>query len=218
MRSRKSRAPGPAAILLGEPIADRKILAANDGNLMSSLVREGFRRLPSGSPTARPAVASSCPNDRVDIIATFRWRSRFTMETRKGDRVQPHDHHQCPRACDQPVTRAGADTQPDRIETAVLELDPQQAEIIARSEAQGELSLALRSSAMPGDGSSADDIPALASLTEVPNSVEIFKQGFRLHLQLRTALRSCAADGQRTLPACRSRRRLDNSASNPLRP
>jgi pilus assembly protein CpaB len=169
------------AILQGEPIADRKILAAKDGNLMSSLVREGLRAYAIRISDRTAGSGFILPNDRVDVIATF----KVKVEVREGDddkeigfsgtiitnaRVLAINQALAP----------GADSAslPD-VETAVLEIDPQQAEVIARSESQGELSLALRSLGDVGNGNSSDDRPALASLTEAPNSVEIFKQGLR---------------------------------------
>jgi pilus assembly protein CpaB len=168
-----------SAILQGEPIADRKILAAKDGNLMSSLVREGLRGYAIRISDRTAGSGFILPNDRVDIIATF----KVKVEFRDGDddkeigfsstiitnaRVLAINKSLAP----------GADTAslPD-IETAVLELDQQQAEVVARSESQGELSLALRSLGDAGNGS--DDRPELAALTEAPNSVEIFRQGVR---------------------------------------
>jgi pilus assembly protein CpaB len=169
------------AILQGEPIADRKILSAKDGNLMSSLVREGLRAYAIRVSDRTAGSGFILPNDRVDVIATF----KVKVEVREGDddkeigfsstiitnaRVLAINQSLAP----------GADTAslPD-IETAVLELDLQQAEVVARSESQGELSLALRALGDAGNGSSSDDRPALASHTEAPNSVEIFKQGLR---------------------------------------
>jgi pilus assembly protein CpaB len=169
------------AILQGEPIADRKILSAKDGNLMSSLVREGLRAYAIRVSDRTAGSGFILPNDRVDVIATF----KVKVEVREGDDDKEIGFSSTiiTNARVLAINQAlapGADTAslPD-IETAVLELDPKQAEVVARSESQGELSLALRSLGDAGNGSSSDDRPALASLTEAPNSVEIFKQGIR---------------------------------------
>jgi pilus assembly protein CpaB len=169
------------AILQGEPIADRKILSAKDGNLMSSLVREGLRAYAIRVSDRTAGSGFILPNDRVDVIATF----KVKVEVREGDDDKEIGFSSTiiTNARVLAINQAlapGADTAslPD-IETAVLELDPKQAEVVARSESQGELSLALRSLGEAANGSSSDDRPALASLTEAPNSVEIFKQGIR---------------------------------------
>jgi pilus assembly protein CpaB len=169
------------AILQGEPIADRKILAAKDGNLMSSLVREGLRAYAIRVSDRTAGSGFILPNDRVDIIATF----KVKVESRDGqdDKEIGFSSTIITNARVLAINQSlapGADTAslPD-VETAVLEIDPQQAEVVARSESQGELSLALRSLGDAGNGNSSDDRPALASLTEAPNSVEVFKQGVR---------------------------------------
>jgi len=169
-----------SAILKGEPIADRKILAAEEGNLMSSLVREGLRAYAIRISDRTAGSGFILPNDRVDVIATF----KVKVDVREGDddKEVGFSGTIITNARVLAINRAlapGADAAslPD-VETAVLELDPQQAEVVARSESQGELSLALRSLGET-NGNSSDDRPALASATEAPNSVEVFKQGIR---------------------------------------
>jgi pilus assembly protein CpaB len=173
----RARAP----IIQGEPIADRKILAVEEGNLMSSLVREGLRAYAVRVSDRTAGSGFILPNDRVDVIATF----KVQVEAREGEEAKEIGFSSTiitnarVLAINQSLA-AGADTAslPD-VETAVLELDLQQAEVVARSESQGELSLALRSLGDAGNGGSSDDRPALASLTEAPNSVELFRQGIR---------------------------------------
>ena len=175
-----SRARAP--IILGEPIAERRILAAKDGNLMSSLVREGLRAYAIRVSDRTAGSGFILPNDRVDVIATFKVKVQSGSEE-DDDKEIGFSSTIITNARVLAINQAlapGADSAslPD-VETAVLEIDPQQAEVIARSESQGELSLALRSLGDVGNGNSSDDRPALASLTEAPNSVEIFKQGLR---------------------------------------
>ncbi|MGL4440128.1 MAG: hypothetical protein ACRCUE_12745, partial [Bosea sp. (in: a-proteobacteria)] len=100
------------------------------------------------------------------------------------------------------------------LKTAVLELDPQQAEIIARSEAQGELSLALRSVSEAGDANPADDMPALATLSEVPNSVEMYKQGVRFILSCEPRCDTVLQTVNAPFPLVVRDVGIDNSASN----
>jgi pilus assembly protein CpaB len=144
-------------------------------------VREGLRAYAIRVSDRTAGSGFILPNDRVDIIATF----KLKVESRDGqdDKEIGFSSTIITNARVLAINQSlapGADTAslPD-VETAVLEIDPQQAEVVARSESQGELSLALRSLGDAGNGNSSDDRPALASLTEAPNSVEVFKQGVR---------------------------------------
>jgi pilus assembly protein CpaB len=170
----RARAP----ILQGEPLADRKILAAKDGNLMSSLVREGLRGFAIRVSDRTAGSGFILPNDRVDVIATMRVKVEEGGSDDEREIVFSSTIITNARvlAINQSLAPDGDNASLTELETAVLEIDPEQAEIVARSEAQGELSLALRSL---GETSTTDERPALASAVEAPNSVEIFKQGVR---------------------------------------
>lgn len=167
-------------IFLGEPIAERKILAPAEGGMMSTLLRKGLRAVAIRISDRSAASGFILPNDRVDIIATL----RVEVETNVGEDSKEIVFSRTiitnarVLAINQILT---PDDRPSltELKTAVLELDPQQAEIVARSETQGELSLALRSIGEAADASAADEMPALASLSEVPSSVEMYKQGVR---------------------------------------
>jgi pilus assembly protein CpaB len=172
-----SRARAP--ILQGEPIADRKILAAKDGNLMSSLVREGLRAFAIRISERTAGSGFILPNDRVDIIATF--RGKLDEPGDEDDREVVFSSSIITNArvlaINQSLAPDGDNASITGLATAVLELDPQQAEVVARSEAQGELSLALR--ALDDAKPETDDRPEFAQLTQSPNSIEVFRQGIR---------------------------------------
>jgi pilus assembly protein CpaB len=174
-----SRARAP--ILQGQPIADRNLLAAKDGNLMSSLLREGLRAFAIRVSDRTGGGGFILPNDRVDIIATFRAK----IDDPNGDDDKEVVFSSAiitnvrVLAINQSLAPDGNSASFKDLQTAVLELDLQQAEIVARSESQGELSLALRALGESAGGTSADDRPALASLTQAPNSVQMFRQGLR---------------------------------------
>jgi pilus assembly protein CpaB len=177
-----SRARAP--ILQGEPIANRKILSPADGNLMSSLVRDGLRAFAIRISDRTAGGGFILPNDRVDIIATLRVLvERRTVLTGFDDREIVFSNTIITNArvlaINQSLAPDGDNASFTDLTTAVLELDPVQAEIVARAEAQGELSLALRSLGETADG---DQRPQLASQVEAPNSVAVFKQGVRLVL------------------------------------
>jgi pilus assembly protein CpaB len=165
----------------GEPIADRKILAAQDGNLMSAIVQEGLRGFAIRVSDRTAGSGFILPNDRVDIIATIRVKLEDNSNDDSREIVFSRTLVTNARvlAINKSIAPDGDKPSLSELETAVLELDPQQAEVIARSEAQGELSLALRSLGEDDGGNPNREKPALAALTEIPNSVEVYKQGVR---------------------------------------
>jgi pilus assembly protein CpaB len=174
-----SRARAP--MLQGEPVADRKILAIKDGNLMSSLVRPGLRGYAIRISDRTAGSGFILPNDRVDIIATMRvvyerGVTAFGLADKEivfGSTIITNVRV---LAINQSLAADGDNASFTDLATAVLELDPVQTEVVARSEAQGELSLALRAL---GEAANGDDRPMLASQVEAPNSATVFKQGVR---------------------------------------
>ena len=173
----RARAP----LLAGEPMADRKILTADQGNLMSALVRKGLRGFAVRVSDRTAGSGFILPNDRVDIIATLRVELEESTDDNPREIVFSRTIVTNARvlAVNKTIAPDGDKPSIEDIETAVLELDQQQAEVVARAETQGELSLALRSIADDSEDG-ANDMPQLAALTEIPNSVEVYKQGIRL--------------------------------------
>jgi len=169
-----------AAILAGEPIAESKLLSADSGSLMSSLVRDGLRAISIRISDRSAAGGFILPEDRVDIISTV----KVTVESGAfgaSDKVIFFSSALIENARVLAINRTVPPVNEPSIENptvAVLELDPQQAELVARSQEQGELNLTLRSIA-PKDGDPGEDRPRIAAMTEAPNGVEVWKQGFR---------------------------------------
>jgi pilus assembly protein CpaB len=145
---------------------------------MGSLVREGLSAFAVRISARTAASGFILPNDRVDIISTV--RVKLQSDSDEDDREIVFSRTIIANVRVLSINQSLAPDGPSvsEPETAVLELDPQQAEIVARSEAQGELSLALRSVSEAGGGT-ADDRPVIAALPEIPNSVEMYKQGIR---------------------------------------
>lgn len=168
------------AILAGEPIAESKLLSADSGSLMSSLVRDGLRAISIRISDRSAAGGFILPEDRVDIISTV----KVTIESGAfgaSDKVIFFSSTLIENVRVLAINRTVPPVNESSIENptvAVLELDPQQAELVARSQEQGELNLTLRSIA-PKDGDPGEDRPRLAAMTEAPNGVEVYKQGFR---------------------------------------
>jgi pilus assembly protein CpaB len=132
--------------LAGEPIRRDKMIKGVNGGFMSAVLPSGMRAVAINivSSGARSAGGFILPNDRVDIMRTGRddeaTRSRqseaFVTETiLQNIRVLAIGQNIQERNGEKVVVG----------ETATLELEPRQSELIMLAQRSGELSLALRS-------------------------------------------------------------------------
>jgi pilus assembly protein CpaB len=149
-----SRAPS----LAGEPIRRDKMIKGANGGFMSAVLPSGKRAVAINivSSGARSAGGFILPNDRVDVMRTGRdddaTRSRQS-ETFATETILPNIR----------VLAIGQNVQErngEKVvvgETATLELEPRQAELIMMAQRSGELSLALRSLA---DANKTEEAPA----------------------------------------------------------
>ena len=158
MKMARARLP----IFSGEPIVDRKLVMPNDGGFMSAILPQGMRAI-SVAISERSAVSGFIlPNDRVDVILT----RKLDGPDGSGKVVRSETVLTNVRvlAINQTFRQEAGEDKVTVTEgkTAVLELDPQQSEVITKVEAAGELSLALRSIAEGGDGGVQDTRPVLS--------------------------------------------------------
>lgn len=140
----------------GEPILDDKLVPLKS-NLLSTMLPPGKRAIAVRISAENTAGGFILPNDRVDVV--------HTIERQNGGNKEQFSHTVLQNvpvlAVDQTVdARNGDDKAKDDKagpksssksaalgKTATLEVDPEQAEILASAEAEGRLSLSLRSSA-----------------------------------------------------------------------
>jgi pilus assembly protein CpaB len=165
-----------APILAGEPITRIKLVKAGEGGVLASILPQGMRAI-STKITDDTAVGKMIlPNDHVDVILTRRERGKsgegYVSETLfRNVRVLAIGQQ-----LEAKEGKKGADGT-----TATLELDPAQAETLAASKSQGEISLALRSIAdFSRDGASPD--PAKSAKSKEPprtDGMRIIKYGVR---------------------------------------
>lgn len=131
-------ARGP--FLEGEPIKPEKLIKANQGGVMAAILTEGMRAVSVEIKERTVAGGFILPNDRVDVIMTYRLRSNkgesFVSDTILRDvRVL---------AIGQMIEqKQGKNVATGR--TATLELAPNQAEMLALADSMGDISLSLRS-------------------------------------------------------------------------
>ena len=123
------------SFLAGEPINENKIAIAGKG-LMSSILPKGYRAVATRISPETSAGGFILPRDRVDVI--------LTEESDKGASSETILTNIRVLAIDQTVE----DQDGVKVvvgETATLELDPSQSEVLVAASVQGNLSLALRS-------------------------------------------------------------------------
>lgn len=149
-------------IFSAEPIIDRKLVMPNEGGFMSAILPQGMRAI-SVAISERSAVSGFIlPNDRVDVILT----RKLDGPNGSGKIVRSETVLTNVRvlAINQTFRQEAGEDKVTVTEgkTALLELDPEQSEVITKVEAAGELALALRSIAEGGDQGVKDVKPVLA--------------------------------------------------------
>jgi pilus assembly protein CpaB len=132
------------ASLSGEPVRRDKLIKGRAG-FMSAILGEGKRALAINIDTRGANTAGNfiLPNDRVDIIRTYRDEdpTKAGAETFASETILRNVR----------VLAIGRNVQEqngERVvtgETATLELDPRQTEVVALAQRSGQLALALRS-------------------------------------------------------------------------
>ncbi len=159
-------------IAAGEPIIDRKIVRAGDSGFMAAYLEPGMRAMAIRVTVDTTAGGFILPGDRVDVVMTRELRNNDAMPDANAARFSATTVMQNVRvlAIDQ-TTQPGDETAVVGA-TATLALTPGDAEVLARSKAEGELSLMLRSYADAGGPSGR----TVAQANE-PRSVRVYRGG-----------------------------------------
>jgi pilus assembly protein CpaB len=144
----------------GETINLKKVVDPKTGGFMSAVLPKGMRAVSMGITAVSSAGGFILPNDRVDVILTRKVQNAGGNSAAKSEIVLENVRV---LAINQIFRQApeGEDVALKEGQTATVELTPQQAEIAARLESEGELSLALRSIAET-DGHAMEIGPVLA--------------------------------------------------------
>ena len=149
-----------AAILNGEPIRRERLIKTDGTGFMSAVLPAGSRAVAisidnRGSTSAGGFIL---PNDRVDIIRTYR-----DEESSRSGGADVHSSETI--LSNIRVLAIGQNVQErngEKVvtgETATLELTPGQAELVTLGQKTGQLSLVLRSLADAKEGANADRSP-----------------------------------------------------------
>ncbi|MFL5214679.1 MAG: Flp pilus assembly protein CpaB, partial [Microvirga sp.] len=141
--------------IAGEPLREAKLVKANGSGFMAAILPTGMRAVSTEISPETGAGGFILPNDRVDIIRTFR-----DDESSRAGGVDVHMSETI--LTNIRVLAIGQNIQErngEKVvtgETATLELTPAQAEMITLAQKIGHLSLALRSLA---DANQTQDAP-----------------------------------------------------------
>ncbi len=133
-------------LLVGEPIRREKLVRANSNAFMSAILPAGMRAVAISIDTrgATSAGGFVLPNDRVDVIRTY----RDDESSKSGGADVQNSETILPNirvlAIGQNIQERGGEKVVTG-ETATLEVTPAQAEALALAQKTGQLSLALRS-------------------------------------------------------------------------
>lgn len=130
-----------APMLPGEPVTGSKIVKIGEGGVLAAILPSGMRAFSTRIKEETGAGRMILPNDRVDVILTTRRRNASGPEEFETEvlfrNVRVLAIGQLIEARDGKRLAEG--------NTATLELSPAQAEVLAASNARGEISFALRS-------------------------------------------------------------------------
>jgi pilus assembly protein CpaB len=131
-------------LIAGEPIRDQKLVKANGSGFMAAILPSGARGISTEISPETGAGGFILPNDRVDVILTRRERHPENPSQPEAvisevilSNVRVLAIDQAPKEKEGQTNLVG--------KTVTLELQPDQAETLARSRQTGTLTLALRS-------------------------------------------------------------------------
>lgn len=135
-----------APLIAGQPLSSSELVHANAAGFMAAMLNPGMRAVSIPITTEAGAGGFILPNDRVDIIMTRKGNDNsgavFVKTILQNVRVLAVDQ----------TFKQDKDQKDVLAKSATLELAPRQAEIVAKAQAEGVLSLALRAL---GDNSAA---------------------------------------------------------------
>lgn len=145
----------------GETILEKKVVYPGNGGFMSAVLPKGMRAFSVAISNRSSAGGFILPSDRVDVILT----RKISTPDGGGTLVKSETVITNVRvlAINQVFRQAkeGEDVAMKGLDTATLELNLEQSEIIAKVESEGELSLVLRSIA-ESEGKAMEEGPRLA--------------------------------------------------------
>jgi pilus assembly protein CpaB len=164
-------------MLAGEPLVKSKVVKGTAAGMLAVSLDPGMRAMAVPMSAESSAGGFILPGDHVDVVQS---RKIDSVNGAQKFAVGAVLHNVKVLAVDQ--TTASSQKTPEAPAhvgaTATLEVTPDQAELLALSKSQGELTLILRSYADTAGPSSAGGGPRAAqSVTVAPTVVKVFRNG-----------------------------------------
>lgn len=164
-------------MVLGEPIVERKIVMPDGRGFLGASLPKGMRAVSIAVTEQTAASGFILPNDRVDVILTRATDGGNPEQSIVSNIIVSNVRV---LAVNQSYGQEEDKVNLTDVKTAVLELEPKQAEALAQADAQGDISLALRSLAEGGDAGLAGERPVLAPGFGKPSGGPAFiRYGFK---------------------------------------
>lgn len=132
-----------APILAGEPITSNKLIKPGQGGVLAAILPAGMRAISVKIKEETAAGRLILPNDRVDVILIRKLRGRSGSEEHVSDTL--FRNVRVLALGQQIETKEGKKAADGSANTATLELDSRQSELLALATAMGDISLSLRS-------------------------------------------------------------------------
>ena len=162
----------------GDPVNKKKLVLPGSSGFMAAILPKGRRAVSVRISEATGAGGFILPNDRVDVLVTRKQTFEGSGSTTVTELVLANVKV---LAVNQSLGQNKEGQQFVIGKTATLELEPKQAEVLAKVETTGQLTLILRSIADSGSKKMGDDGPKLspqyAKGGGTGNSIKIFRYG-----------------------------------------
>lgn len=164
----------------GDPVSEKKLVLPGSSGFMAAILPKGHRAVSVRISEATGAGGFILPNDRVDVLVTRKQTFEGSGSTTVTELVLSNVKV---LAVNQSLGQTADGQQYVIGKTATLELQPTQAEVLAKVETSGQLTLTLRSIADSGTKKMGDDGPKLspqyAKGGGTGNAIEIFRYGVK---------------------------------------
>ena len=162
----------------GDPVNEKKLVLPGSNGFMAAILPKGRRAVSVRISEATGAGGFILPNDRVDVLVTRKQTFEGSGSTTVTELVLSNVKV---LAVNQSLGQTKDGKQFVIGKTATLELEPRQAEVLAKVETSGQLTLTLRSIADSGSKKLGDDGPTLspqfAKGGGTGNSIKIYRYG-----------------------------------------
>ena len=128
----------------GEPLMASSVLQPNGRGFMAAVLEPGLRAISIPIDAETAAGGFIQPNDHVDVILTYTIEARGETPAGTASEIILQDVRVL--ALDDKVDTQVTGETPERVQptVAVLELDPEDARLLAMAERRGDITLALR--------------------------------------------------------------------------